>query len=108
MKRHQKNSRWTNLPGLPVQYLFEGDYFEIRGRIPEHLSTRVFFEKIIEMIQMKGTMNMKRSGVQRNNNADQGDLFKCRFQGELLKNIPVLKGNTSMAEMIKKRQDLAG
>jgi hypothetical protein len=97
-------SRWQNLTGIPVQYYLEEDYFEIRGRIPEHMSYTVFLDKIVRSILSLRTRNLKYS-VSRKNTEGQQDLFKKYFDENLLKNVPILSGDKSLKKSLRKQNN---
>ena len=102
MKKSISN-KWKNIPGFTVQYYLDGDYFEIRGRVHDQRNFEPIFEKIIKLLKVSGNQAGKRNRINQSNIEEQQYLFKDGYNGGLLKNIPVLKGNSSLKKIIYKK-----
>jgi len=91
-KKKTTCSKWKNLPGLPVQYYIEGAYFEIRGKIPGNMNLKDFLQKITGKFTSVERNHAEMQKKLQKNKSCQMDLFHRQFNGELLKNVPVLTG----------------
>ena len=91
-----KKTRWKNLSDLPVQYYFDGKYFEIRGKVPEHMSRPSLFETIFRKISEFENQEIFPRSNSSNTAKEQADLFIDIPGREILNKIPVLRGYKSL------------
>lgn len=98
MKKRYKKSKWLSVPEIPAEIRINGDYFEIRGRIPSRPNSVKYFQ-IIEKWLSTAVWSMAKREEKPFRDVSQGELnFKKNIEW---KQIPLLGKKTLKTQSVE-------
>ena len=88
----KNQTKWKPVQGMSAEYYADGDYFEIRGKIPSRMERQKFLEIIFNHLFAHQSVSEIKS-AQSKKRILQPEFFFGRKNGIPLMDIPVLRGD---------------